>query len=186
VPRYPDQSDEQLLRQARAGDPWAFDEFYRRHQRWVLTYLARRTDSPETAADLMAEVFAALLVRLKHRTPPNAPGPWLVTVAQNKVSDFYRRGRLEASARERLSIERVAIEDTDLQLVVEIAATTDLLEEVRRLLPEDQAAALEARILHERSYTEIAATTRSSQAAVRQRVSRALGTLRTKGGLGHD
>ena len=186
MPPYSAQSDEELLRQTRAGDAWAFDEFYRRHQRWVLTYLARRADSPETAADLMAEVFAALLVTLKDGKSPTAPGPWLVTVAQHKLSDSYRRGRVELAARRKLGIEPLALEDADLRRVVEIDNDTDLIDELRRLLPEDQAAALEARILDERSYTDIAKTANSSEAAIRQRVSRALGTLRMKGRLGHD
>jgi DNA-directed RNA polymerase specialized sigma24 family protein len=45
-------------------------------------------------------------------------------------------------------------------------------------LPSDQRAAVEARVLRERSYEDIAHETGSSEVAVRMRVSRGLSTLR--------
>ena len=69
----------------------------------------------------------------------------------------------------------------------------DLIERVARLtgdagpavralggLPEEQRTAVQARVVHERDYAEIAAELECSEAVVRQRVSRGLRTLRTR------
>jgi RNA polymerase sigma-70 factor (ECF subfamily) len=47
-------------------------------------------------------------------------------------------------------------------------------------LPADQQEAIRARVIDERDYAEIAKDMRCSEAVVRKRVSRALGTLRTR------
>lgn len=44
-----------------ATDPVAFEAFYRRHVEAVTRFLARRVDAPHTVADLVAEVFVAVL-----------------------------------------------------------------------------------------------------------------------------
>ncbi|WP_220447572.1 RNA polymerase sigma factor [Nonomuraea diastatica] len=44
-----------------ATDPVAFEAFYRRHVDAVTRFLARRVDDPHTVADLVAEVFVAVL-----------------------------------------------------------------------------------------------------------------------------
>jgi hypothetical protein len=50
--------DRELLDGCRSGDPDAYGLIYRRHSQAILGYLPKRTASPETAADLMAETFA--------------------------------------------------------------------------------------------------------------------------------
>jgi hypothetical protein len=53
--RHPDtKTDHRLLDETRAGQAESFEVLYRRHHAVVLTYLARRTNHPELAADLMA------------------------------------------------------------------------------------------------------------------------------------
>lgn len=47
-------------------------------------------------------------------------------------------------------------------------------------LPGEQRQAIEARVVHEREYLEIAQELRCSEALVRQRVSRGLRTLRSR------
>ncbi len=53
-------SDADLLAGAR-NDPGAVAEFYDRYEDAVIGYFARRVRDPEVAADLTAEVFAAML-----------------------------------------------------------------------------------------------------------------------------
>ncbi len=55
-------ADAELLAAAHAGDGEAFAAFYRRHLAEVLAYLRRETGDRELAADLAAEVFAAVLL----------------------------------------------------------------------------------------------------------------------------
>lgn len=179
-------SDSFLLAAARTGDPDAFDRFYRRHRERILAYLARRT-TREAAADLMSETFATALevVRDGQRELPETPIAWLFTVSHNLLVDSRRRGRVEASARARLGLEPLVLEDQDLVRVAEIAEATDILEGLADELTEAQWTALNARVLAEEPYPVIAMRLRCSEAVVRKRVSRALTALRTTLGDTH-
>ena len=175
-------SDHELLALARAAEPAAFTEFYERHVDMVLAWLRRRTASPEVAADLMAETFAAALIAVHQGTVPAAPQvpiAWLLGIARNKLLDSFRRGRVEASARAKLGLEPLVLDDRDLALVDELSAG-DLVETLSAVLPADQLAALRARVIDERAYDEIARELECSEAVVRKRVSRALNTLRSR------
>ena len=96
-------SDQELLRRALTTEPEAFTVFYERHVDVVLAFMRRRTSSPEVAADLMAETFAAALLALHANTEPEqleVPVAWLLGIARNKLFESYRRGKVEAAARE--------------------------------------------------------------------------------------
>jgi len=173
-------TDGELLERTRAGDREAFGVLYERRHELVLAFLLKRTRNPEVAMDLMAETFASALIALAQRPPEigGSAAPWLVRIARNTLIDSYRRGRVESAARQRLALEPMQINDSDVECVLQVAAETDLLVRLREELPEDQFDALRARILDERAYEEIARELECSAAVVRKRVSRAVATLR--------
>jgi RNA polymerase sigma factor (sigma-70 family) len=177
--RAPAASDESLLRLAAAGDGEAFAEFYRRRLTLVVAYLRRRTNTAEAAADLAAETFVAALGHLQAGgvPPPNAIA-WLLTIARNKLVDSIRRGRVEDEARCRLQLERLELADEDLDAVERMTAATQMPANLLDLLPSDQRSAVEAHVLQERDYAEIASELQISNAVVRKRVSRGLHRLR--------
>lgn len=166
---------------ATADAPEAFGIFYRRHVEALLAYLLRRTSRPDLAADICAETFATVLERIQRFDPERGSGRgWLFSIAGNQLVDSVRSGQVEDRARRRLGIERRALTDRDLE---RIDALLDRPEDddVAVLLgglPDEQRIALEARVLQERDYTEIAATLAVSEAVVRKRVSRGLAFLR--------
>jgi RNA polymerase sigma factor (sigma-70 family) len=173
-------TDGELLDRTLAGEREAFGLLYERRHELVLAFLLKRTRNPEVAMDLMAETFAAALVALLDRPPAIAgsAAPWLLTIARNTMIDSYRRGRVESTARARLALEPVQIDDSDVERVLRTAAETDLLIRLSEELPADQFDALRARVLDERGYEEIARELECSSAVVRKRVSRAIATLR--------
>ena len=179
-----DRTDEELLSATVAGDADAFALFYRRHLPAVLRYCAGRGAGREVAADLTAEIFAAALAACGRYRPAQGPAAaWLFGIARNVVLMSWRRGRVEDRARRRLALEPLPITDDDLERVDALIGDAGpsalaLLE----ALPSDQRSALEARILDERDYEEIARSLRCSQAVIRQRVSRGLRRLRTQMG----
>jgi RNA polymerase sigma factor (sigma-70 family) len=175
-----EQSDVVLLALSRGRDGEAFGLFFRRHRGVVLGYLAARTTSREVAADLLAETFATALtvVRDESRPLPAEPFAWLLTIARNKLIDSLRHGRVEQSARDHLGLTPLVIDDHDLERIEELISATDLVSTLAAQLPPDQLEALNARVIDERDYDEIAAALHCSQAVVRKRVSRALRTLR--------
>jgi len=172
--------DAQLLR-ATYSEPEAFGAFYRRHERAIVFYLLRRTGSAELAADLTAEVFAAALQTCRQRRTkiPDVPLAWLFGIAHNKLADSYARGRIEDRARRRLGMEPIALTDEDFALL-NLAEHEDYAAQMISNLPPDQREAIQARVLQERSYPEIATELRCSESVVRKRVSRGLATLRAQ------
>jgi DNA-directed RNA polymerase specialized sigma24 family protein len=78
----------------------------------VTGFHLRRTRSPELAFDLTAETFAAVIVSCGRFRPKRGPAAaWLFAIAEHKLADSRRRARVESSARRRLRLEPVALED---------------------------------------------------------------------------
>jgi RNA polymerase sigma-70 factor (ECF subfamily) len=170
-------SDEQLLAATRR-DPRAFGEFYARHERAVFRYFYRRTGDAELAADLSAECFAAALISSERFQPGGAPAvAWLFGIARNVLGRSFERRRVESRARAKLGMPPLILEDDTLAALERIHAG-QLLENALAYLPDEQAQAVQARIVDEREYEDIARELKTSEAVVRKRVSRALGSLR--------
>lgn len=176
-------SDAELVRQTAGGSPEALGELYERHEALVAGFLISRTRDRELAADLTAETFAtAALAAARFRDDGHGAAGWLVGIARNLLSRSRRRGAVERRARERLGIEAVAVGDNSLERVEALLDAKDpdnpyLL--ALAGLPAEQRAAIEAHVLEERSYAEVAAHFGVAEATVRQRVSRGLARLRT-------
>ncbi len=179
-PKTKQRSDRELLTASRAGRG-GFEAFFCRHRNAVLAFHAQRVRDPELAADLMAETFAAVLIAVHEdqRPIPEVPVAWLFTIAHRKLIDGYRHGQVEDDARRRLPLDRLVLEDSDIERIAEIADDTDVIAELARQLPADQFDALRGRVLDDREYAELAGELGCSPAVVRMRVSRALQTLRS-------
>jgi RNA polymerase sigma factor (sigma-70 family) len=162
----------------------SFDAMYLRYREPVLGYFARRVGQPEVAADLMAETFARALVHYR-TAPPEEPVAWLFAIARNLLIDSARRGQVEASARRKLHLEPILLDDADIQRIEEVAEATDLAETVRATLSAADYEALRARAVDEESYAELALRLRCSEAVARKRVSRAIANVRTVIGDGN-
>ena len=173
-------SDEALL-SATARDVEAFGHFYRRHASSVLAYLAYRTHSAELALDLTAEVFAAALEGSHRYRPSRGPArAWLFGIAHHVLVDSNRRQRSVTRARKRLGLEPLVFTDPEIERVeelVDVGRRDPPLTALVGDLPEDQRAAVLARVVDEREYRDIAAQEGVSEGAVRQRVSRGLARL---------
>lgn len=173
-------TDEQLL-SAADDDPDAFSAFYRRHAPGLLAWATRRVRDREQAADLVAEVFAAALEGC-HRFDPSrgTATAWLYGIARHQAARLAERGTVERSARRRLRIARPELDDDELERVVAAASVPFGIASALDGLPPEQRAAVEARVVDELGYDEIARRAATSEAAVRQRVSRGLGALRRR------
>jgi RNA polymerase sigma factor (sigma-70 family) len=171
-------TDDELLS---SGDPEAFGLFYDRHVKSLLGYFARRTHDPEVAADLTAETFAAALVARRRFKPGGAPAAaWLFTIARCRLVDWQRRGRVEQRLRRSLAIERRPLSESDAAMISLLA--DDAAQSVLEELPPEQRDLVAAHVIDERPYDELAGELDTSEAVVRQRVSRGLRTLRRIGG----
>jgi RNA polymerase sigma factor (sigma-70 family) len=170
------QSDDDLIL---STDPEDFGRFYDGTIEMVLGYFARRVHDPEVAADLAAETYAAALAaRHRFRRSSTPAIAWLFGIAQHKLVDYRRRGAAEDRMRRRLGIERVALGEDDREMIGMLGrdAAWKLINE----LPTEQREAVRAHVVDEQGYEEIAALEGTSEAVVRKRVSRGLGTLRQR------
>jgi RNA polymerase sigma-70 factor (ECF subfamily) len=151
--------DVELLRAARRDDS-AFCELYARWAPELHAWFARRTASADTAAELTAETFAQALRSLRsfRGRHPGSGAAWLMGIAHNLLRGWYRERRVATEARRRAGVP-----------VHEYA-----------WLPEDQRRAVALRVLHERSYDEVAVALGCTAATARQRVFRGLRTMRDR------
>jgi RNA polymerase sigma factor (sigma-70 family) len=166
--------DGELLDRTRAGDRQAFGVLYERRHELVMAFALKRTHNPEVALDVVAETFAAALLALVDGSPATvgSAASWLLTIARNTMIDSHRDGTVKSAARERLALEPVQINDSDVQQVLRGLAETDLLIRLSEELPADQFDELRALVLDQRDHREIAQKKLACSAAVaRERAS---------------
>jgi RNA polymerase sigma factor (sigma-70 family) len=172
--------DDALLAASARGDGVAFASFYRRHLALVLAFLMVRVRSPELAADLAAETFAGALLSCGRYEPGEQPAvAWLLGISRNKLRESARRHRIEDRARIRLGMPVLALSDDDLDRVEELAGIGRRALELLERLPAAQREAVQARVLEEREYKQLADELGCSEQVIRQRVSRGLRQLKT-------
>ncbi|GAC1504233.1 MAG: hypothetical protein NVS1B14_10000 [Vulcanimicrobiaceae bacterium] len=144
----------------------------REHQTKLSRYLRRMVGDPDVALDLAQDVFFAAYRTLQ--TDPERPlsAGWLYKTATNSAISFLRRKKIV-----RFSPLDRDCEVRGLRIDERSAASIDL-QGARRRLPGEQAAAVLLTSYAGYSSQEAAAILGTSPDAVRQRVCRAMRTLR--------
>ncbi|MDA0138090.1 RNA polymerase sigma factor [Solirubrobacter deserti] len=163
-------------------DPREFAAFYAAYSERVLSYLVRRVLDPDTAFDLLSETFAKALERQDQFRGHNAEQEqgWLFAIARSELSHFWRSGKVERAAVERLAITVPALSSTEFERIESLAGLSALdlpLSRAFAALPSDQRQAIELRVLDDQSYLEMAETLGVSEPTARARVSRGLRAL---------
>ncbi|MGH2833768.1 MAG: RNA polymerase sigma factor, partial [Solirubrobacteraceae bacterium] len=146
-------SDEQLLI---SGGAEEFGLLYERRLPLIRGYLRHRVGArPDLVLDLLAETFARALERRAQFDPERGlVVTWLLGIAHNLLIDAVRHGRVADESRRRLGIERILVEDAQLELI-ERDSESDL-QRALSALPDEQREALEQRVLQEEPYSIIA------------------------------
>jgi RNA polymerase sigma factor (sigma-70 family) len=175
------EDDATLVARTAKGDDTAFAVLYRRYLPLVVRWSLRQTKNRELAADLASEVFAAALIAARRYDPEQGTvAAWLLGIAKNKLRESQRRKRVEDSARQKLGLAPIALNDVALERVEELASVDADVAGLVAALPEDQREAVMQRVVAERPYEDIASDMSCSASVVRQRVSRGLRTLRSE------
>jgi RNA polymerase sigma factor (sigma-70 family) len=173
--------DEQALLSEARSDAQAFAAFYRRFERSVLGFFMRATGRVELAADLTAETFARALESVESYDPARGQADqWLFGIARNVLGSSYREGRVESTARERIGLPQLVLDDHASEAIARLMEGGEEATVALARLPKEQRRAIHARVVQDRDYAEIAGELRCSEAVVRQRVSRGLRTLRAQ------
>lgn len=175
------EEDAVLVARIARGDEAAFSVIYRRYLPLVVRWSLRHTGNREVAADLASEVFAAALIASRRYDPRQGTvAAWLLGIAKNKLRESRRHKRVEDSARRRLGLAPIALNDVALERVEELASLDADVAALVDALPDDQREAILQRVVAERPYEDIASEMSCSASVIRQRVSRGLRTLRSE------
>ena len=168
----------ELVRRLRAGDPAAFDAVYRTLHVRLLTFLVRLSRSREVAEDLLEETWLRLVAHAPRLRPDTSLVPWLFTVARNLHVSYCRARLIEDLHAGSLiglwpfgpgrasPFEQTAANELERRLEVAIAALPELLREAVLLVAVEGLQPIEA--------AEICGVTPE---AMRQRVSRGRAAL---------
>ena len=150
-------------------------EAFDAHHHHLRRYLTSITRDPDVADDVAQEVYARLVREVgRSRAPHDMPG-WLLRVGRNLVIDRGRRRQVDIKVRGRFRENSVGPSAEDEYLLREDGLELDRL--LARLGSTDRTALKMAAQGY--SGAEIAAALGISEGAVRTRLSRARGRLRT-------
>lgn len=172
-------TDERLLRRRGRGAGDAFAELYRRHERPILAFFARRGWDAETVADLASTTFAEAL-RARHRFQDRGAGSaaaWLYGVAHRVHLRQARTDQAGERRARRLRDDHRRLSDAQTATISALTDDAPLLAALAEL-PAPQRDAVFAYVVADETYQEIAARAGVAEATVRQRVSRGLRALR--------
>lgn len=171
-----DRDDDDLMRAAAAEDTSAFPALVRRHEARLLGFLTRMVGSGDDARDVCQDVFVEVW-RHRHRYRPEGHFvAWLFRIARSRAISRGRRRRLQALF---LGAAEPPPPTPDADVVVEERRRRQRLERALARLPAAAREALALRHGAALDYLEVASVLGISEAAARQRCSRALAHLRS-------
>ncbi|MBI4539176.1 MAG: sigma-70 family RNA polymerase sigma factor [Gemmatimonadetes bacterium] len=168
--------DDALMARYTQGDMDAFGELYARYERPLFGFCLRYLGDPDAAADAFQEVFKRVVHAREAYEPRGRFRSWIFTIARRICTDSVRQARSGAP----LEVAAAAWPEA-IALQPRFENRVAHADEVRRLLaplPDEQREALLLSKYEGLSYAEIAEITGSSEAAVKQKVYRAIQTVR--------
>lgn len=157
-------------------DPDALEAFYRANVEAVQRFVARRVSDPDTAADLTADIFVALIESAdSYRADRGSAVAWMYGIAHHVVDAHHRRGRRERRAQDRISGRRLL----DAEGLERAHERVDAERDAHRLrphldrLPPGERAVLELVALDHLSLSDAAAALGVKPVTARVRLHRA-------------
>ena len=87
----------QLVEGLRTGDPGSFDAVHEAFNSRLYNFLARLSNRPDVAEDLLEETWLRLVTHARRLRPDTRLGPWLFTVARHLHASYCRSRLLEDS-----------------------------------------------------------------------------------------
>ncbi len=99
-------NDAQLVKDLRGGKPSAVAELYNTHADRIYSLVFNQVDrNHEVAQDIVQETFVAALKSAANFRGQRKVYTWLCSIANKKVSDFYRRQKRQAKYQTTTALE---------------------------------------------------------------------------------
>ena len=177
------ESDKVLVRKAQDGDRAAFEELVRRTSRLAYARLYLETGDAHRAEDLLQETLLLAYRSIGQLTEPGNFRGWLLTIAQNVVTDAARReARLKRAAPPRATTPLAAV-PANAPPPEEQAQRAELRQRVLtvlRSLPEEYRLPLTLRYIVGADYETISTQLGLSNGSLRGLLHRGLKMLRAQ------
>jgi RNA polymerase sigma-70 factor (ECF subfamily) len=174
-------SDDDLIA-ASATDAKPFRVLYDRWADPLAGYFYRRTWDAEVTRDLVAETFAVVwLKRATYERRPQPGAAWLFGIARKELAMYRRREVVRTRAVRRLGVSLGPLSSevitSEIEERVDAQRYREALVEALATLTKREREAVVLRVIHDRSYREVASELECSEGAARVRVHRALTKL---------
>ena len=183
-----DATEADLLKSARGGNLFAFEEVVRRYQRRVYSTALRIARRHDVADDVTQEAFLRAHRAIASYDPARPFGPWICRIAANLAINHVRspEAREDELDEAALAQRPAAAAEGPLGALLDREAR-DVLEDALGTLPPEQRAVFVLRTFDDLSYKEIAEALDLEVGTVMSRLSRAREKLRVAlaGYLGH-
>jgi len=165
--------EEQLIRQAQAGDEAAFGELYDIWAAKVYRFVYIKVKDVPVAEDITSDVFLKAWQKLHQYKPVTgiAFSSWVYTIARNAVIDYYRLNQ-----RAEISFEDLP-EIADLE-GEELYKEVGEIETALKSLPEEYEKVIRLRFLEQLPIARVAQILKKKEDNVRALTSRALKKLK--------
>jgi RNA polymerase sigma-70 factor, ECF subfamily len=165
----PDRSDAELLAAHVAGDRYAFEELFYRHQRQLYRLAQITSRNPDDAADALQDAMLSA-----HRTAPtfrhdSAVSSWLYRIVVNACLDRLRRNKLRPTT---ALADDISVSDPTPRVDTAIVVERALMR-----LPVEQRAAVVAVDMQGYSVAETARMLGVAEGTVKSRCARARAKL---------
>jgi RNA polymerase sigma-70 factor (ECF subfamily) len=171
---------EQLpMKQARAGDPAAWDALFRRYQLPLYVYVQELVRNEQTSLDIVQESFISAVRHIRTLRNDDRFGSWLFGIARQKVGQHWRRPDRSAPLDETVEDRRGAEEAGPDEFLIRREDEECLLENLDRL-PVAQRDVLLLHFLEDFSLEEIATITGVPVGTVKSRMHHAKRALRRR------
>lgn len=176
-----------LVERAQAGDMAAFEQIYRTHRVSVEKFVYFRTGSQQLTEDLCQDVWVKALRSIGTVTwQGRGIAAWLLTIARNRVTDYFKSARLRTSSHRTIDdliadrTEPVAADDpvNEVAQAIEDEAARLLFGALLSELTPDQQQVVRLRFWEELSTAEAAAVMGKQVGAVKAAQYRACSSLR--------
>ena len=176
-PAGPDPIEADLLRKARGGNLFAFEEMVKRYQRRVYAVARRIVQRHDVADDVTQEAFLRAYQALSSFDLLRPFGPWICRIAANLAVNHVRSPEAREQELEEGHAEMPTAAPDPLRDILE-AEARHVLDAAIKTLPADQRAVLVLRVFEDLSYREIADALGIEMGTVMSRLARAREKLR--------
>ena len=172
-----DEPESLPVREARDGQPGAWDILFRRFQLPLYAYVHELVRDEQTSLDVVQETFVNASKHLASLRDDARFGSWLFGIAHQKVVQHWRKRRLETVSLDETNSDDFPDEDRPDEWLIRKEQEAAFMKLVG-ILPELQRAVLLLHFIEDFSLDEISVITGAPLGTVKSRLHYAKKTLR--------